>query len=121
MIKKLSNKGSSFLEVLCALVIIFFIVLCVGNFQLFIKQTEKRMDTRLEISKHINNEITDIYTIPDWTTLTNKNIKTKLGNINVEYFLIENTEYETNQLQVKFTIDNISKEYVLERSVYINE
>ena len=117
-----NNSGVTLLDTLVSLTIFLIIVLLVSQFQIFTKQNSRNLDKKVALLQAINNEITEIYTIEDWSSLTNKTISTKLGDVDVSYSdYIEKTSDLTNKITVKFDFEGKEELYNLERSVYFGK
>ena len=113
---KLNNKGISYLDTIISILILLAIITITVQFQTYNTTIMVENEKTTQLYQTINNKITEIYTMEDWTTLSPTETEDELL---IEYnYLGKVPNFNTNQLLVKFSNDTFEKEYKLERSSY---
>ena len=113
---KLNNKGISYLDTITSILILLAIITITVQFQTYNTTIMVENEKTTQLYQTINNKITEIYTMEDWTTLSPTETEDELL---IEYnYLGKVPSFNTNQLLVKFSNDTFEKEYKLERSSY---
>lgn len=115
------KKGSSYVSLIATLVISMAIVIIASNFNLYVSQHENTVNKYNDSSQEIINQIANIYNTSDWETLQNETISTKYGDMTIAYEFKGTTEFQTNQLDVNFELNDKEERYSLERSVYYEQ
>lgn len=122
VLSPLNNKAVTFLDTLVSTVIIIIVVIMLSRFQLFLATSNQNLSKKLVLFETINNKITDIYMVEDWGDLKEETIETDLGDVIVKYSDYESKTCNlTSKIIVKFSFENKTREYVLERSIYFGK
>lgn len=110
--KTINKRGFIFLDVIVGLFIFGIIISIIFKFDSFSFSTIKSNGSNIELHETINNKISEIYNIKDWSSLKEDN-----GDIDIYYEYENDTGFGTERIEVIFSKGDIIKEYKLERSL----
>lgn len=117
---KLNDRGSSYIDVLVSIILIFILIKTVSVFEVSTLKSKSQTLQKLELATSINNIVSDAYNVSDWRKLSDKTIETNVGELYVNYDLEDNlTSYSTQKLNILFKLKDLEKDIILERSCYI--
>lgn len=120
MLKKLDNKGMTFVETIVVVIITFIAIYTINSFNVTLANHKETISKYISLNQTVEGEISQIYSEANWESLDNKEYTVNDNNenivVNVSYKL---TSHSTDKLVVGFTLDNgYNKAYNIERSIY---
>lgn len=115
----MNKKGATYVELLVAVFVLLSVAIVTTNIINYVARHNQEVEIQTALTQEMQTQIAEIYEA-DWANLENKEVETPYGNISVSYELNE-TDFNTNELEITFLYDENKTTYQIERSEYYVE
>lgn len=115
----MNKKGATYVELLVAVFVLLSVAIVTTNIINYVARHNQEVEIQTALTQEMQTQIAEIYEA-DWANLENQEVETPYGNISVSYELNE-TDFNTNELEITFLYDENKTTYQIERSEYYVE
>ena len=115
----MNKKGATYVELLVAVFVLLTVAIVTTNLINYVARHNQEVKIQTALTQEMQTQIAEIYEA-DWDNLESQEVETPYGNISVSYELNE-TDFNTNELEVTFLHDENEVTYKIERSEYYVE